>query len=63
MVIVLSELAEFTYKCDDFYRPEDEGGLIWNDDTIDIAWPTVEDVFLSEKDKLNPKFLDLDLHF
>jgi len=37
--LVLSEEAEFCYKCDDFYHPNDEGGLAWNDPDIGIAWP------------------------
>lgn len=36
--LVLSEEAEFVYKCDDFYHPEDEGGLAWNDPEIGIDW-------------------------
>lgn len=40
--LVLSEWAEFSYKCTDFYHPEDEGGLLWNDPTIGIRWPEVE---------------------
>lgn len=39
--LVLSESAEFCYKCTDFYRPGDEGGLAWNDPAIGIAWPEV----------------------
>ncbi|MFI3236833.1 MAG: dTDP-4-dehydrorhamnose 3,5-epimerase [Lachnospiraceae bacterium] len=39
--LVLSELAEFCYKCTDFYQPGDEGGLAWNDPSIDIKWPQV----------------------
>jgi dTDP-4-dehydrorhamnose 3,5-epimerase len=39
--LVLSELAEFCYKCTDFYHPGDEGGLAWNDPKIGIAWPQV----------------------
>ena len=39
--LVLSEEAEFCYKCDDFYHPDDEGGLAWNDPGIGIAWPQV----------------------
>jgi dTDP-4-dehydrorhamnose 3,5-epimerase len=39
--LVLSELAEFCYKCTDFYHPGDEGGLAWNDPEIGIAWPGV----------------------
>ena len=37
--LVLSELAEFCYKCTDFYHPGDEGGLAWNDPSIGIEWP------------------------
>jgi dTDP-4-dehydrorhamnose 3,5-epimerase len=39
--LVLSELAEFCYKCTDFYHPGDEGGLAWNDPEIGIEWPFV----------------------
>lgn len=39
--LVLSENAEFCYKCTDFYRPGDEGGLAWNDPDIGIEWPQV----------------------
>ncbi len=39
--LVLSDTAEFCYKCTDFYHPEDEGGLAWNDPSIGIAWPEV----------------------
>ncbi len=39
--LVLSELAEFCYKCTDFYHPGDEGGLAWNDPEIGIEWPTL----------------------
>jgi dTDP-4-dehydrorhamnose 3,5-epimerase len=37
--LVLSDTAEFCYKCDDFYHPNDEGGLAWNDPEIGIGWP------------------------
>lgn len=39
--LVLSEIAEFCYKCDDFYHANDEGGLAWNDPEIGIKWPDV----------------------
>ena len=39
--LVLSDTAEFCYKCDDFYHPNDEGGIAWNDPTIGIVWPEV----------------------
>lgn len=40
--LVLSDEAEFCYKCDDFYHPNDEGGLAWNDPSIGIVWPKLE---------------------
>jgi dTDP-4-dehydrorhamnose 3,5-epimerase len=50
--LVLSEEAEFTYKCDEFYHPEDEGGISWDDQTIGIKWPGVGvEYCLSIKDK------------
>ena len=50
--LVLSDEAEFAYKCTDFYHPGDEGGIIWNDPQIGIRWPIPEgmEVKLSEKD-------------
>ena len=51
--LVLSETATFAYKCDEFYHPEDEGGLIWNDPDIAIDWGDISDILLSEKDKKN----------
>ena len=39
--LVLSDIAEFCYKCTDFYHPGDEGGLAWNDPEIGIEWPTL----------------------
>lgn len=55
--IVLSDYAEFCYKVTDFYHPNDEGGLLWNDPEIGIEWPMPEgmteaDILLSDKDKL-----------
>lgn len=50
--LVLSEEAEFTYKCTDYYNPGDEYSLLWNDETIGIEWPKVEmEINLSEKDR------------
>ena len=40
--LVLSDTAEFCYKCDDFYHPNDEGGLAWNDPEIGIVWPKLK---------------------
>lgn len=50
--LVLSEYAEFGYKCTDFYHPGDEGGLLWNDPKIGIEWPIPEgmELIFSEKD-------------
>lgn len=54
--LVLSETAEFAYKCTDFYHPNDEGGLIWNDPDIGVKWPIPEgmELIFSDKDKLWP---------
>lgn len=56
--LVTSEEAEFCYKCTRLYDPADEGGLLWNDETIGIEWPMekVENVHLSEKDLVQSKF-------
>lgn len=51
---VLSDTATFCYKCDEFYHPEDEGGIIWNDRDIAINWGDISDVILSDKDKRHP---------
>ena len=55
---VLSDIADFQYKCTDFYDPSDEGGLIWNDETINIAWP-ISDPSLSSKDEMLPSLKDI----
>lgn len=67
--LVLSDTAEFCYKCDDLYHPNDEGGLAWNDPDIGIVWPGVEEgpegysldgvpLQLSPKDQRWPGFRD-----
>lgn len=61
--LVLSDEAIFAYKVDDFYYPNDEGGIIWNDPDIDIKWPQSKDIVLSEKDKLNPRLKDIESPF
>lgn len=61
--LVLSDYAEFAYKCDDFYHPEDEGGLLWNDPGIGIVWPDAGDVILSEKDLKNPTLRECKMAF
>ena len=59
--LVLSDEAEFVYKVDDFYHPNDEGGLMWNDPDIGVDWPIPEgmEIKLSDKDKLHPPFSEL----
>jgi dTDP-4-dehydrorhamnose 3,5-epimerase len=53
--LVLSEEAVFAYKCTEFYHPEDEGGILWSDGAIGIAWPDIgREYLLSEKDKKWP---------
>ena len=49
--LVLSDYAEFAYKCTDFYHPNDEGGLLYNDPDIGIEWPGIEDIELTMSDK------------
>ena len=49
--LVLSDEAEFVYKCTDFYHPNDEGGLAWNDKEIGVEWPITEDMELIISDK------------
>ena len=51
--LVLSEIADFFYKCTDYYHPQSEQGILWNDPEIGIPWPMTE-VQLSDKDKQNP---------
>jgi len=54
--LVLSETAEFIYKCDEFYHPEDEGGVRWDDPAIGIDWPDAGVAYtLSSKDREYPQ--------
>lgn len=55
---VLSEIADFQYKCTDLYFPEDEAGLIWNDPDVDIDWP-IKTPQLSAKDQQLPSLADI----
>ena len=61
---VLSEEAVFQYKCDNYYAPQSEGAVAWNDPDLGIDWglPS-EDVLLSEKDSRHPLLKDLDSPF
>ncbi len=59
--LVLSDYAEFTYKCTELYHPDDEGGIIYNDPDIGIEWP-IEDgleLVFSDKDKKWPRLKEL----
>jgi len=57
---VLSETAQFTYKCSDYYAPECEAGIRWSDPALAITWP-IRDVVLSEKDANLPLLQDMPL--
>lgn len=61
---VLSETAVFQYKCDEFYHPEVEGAIAWDDPVIGIQWPVpTADVKLSEKDRNHPFLRDFESPF
>jgi len=58
--LVLSEEAEFAYKCTEFYHPEDEGGIIWNDKDLNIDWPIKDmEIIISEKDLRQKNFREI----
>ena len=61
--LVRSETAEFCYKVTDFWHPNDEGGIMWNDPDIGIDWGDVSGVILSEKDKIHPLLKDCKFAF
>ncbi|MBF8723040.1 dTDP-4-dehydrorhamnose 3,5-epimerase [Pseudomonas guariconensis] len=58
--IVLSETAEFLYKTTDYYAPDYERCLAWNDPQVAIHWPLVEEPLLSDKDKLGKSLAEAD---
>ncbi len=61
---VLSDVAVFQYKCDEYYHPEAEGAIAWNDPTLAIDWRIApEEALLSEKDRRHPMFNDFNTPF
>ncbi len=58
--VVLSDSADFEYKCTDYYDPSDEGCILWNDPDLDIPWP-IDNPTLSDKDAHATRLVDLEL--
>ena len=61
--LVMSEMAELSYKCDEPYHPEDEGGIAWNDPDVGVDWPETDELILSERDKKNPALMECRMEF
>ncbi|MGL5353884.1 MAG: dTDP-4-dehydrorhamnose 3,5-epimerase [Clostridium sp.] len=63
--LVTSEEAVFKYKCTNFYSPEYDSGLLWNDKDVAIEWPLdgIEEILLSDKDKIQKTLKELDVPF
>lgn len=63
--LVVSDEAVFNYKCTDYYAPEFDSGLLWNDPEVGIEWPLegIEEIILSEKDKVQKTLKELDIPF
>ena len=57
-LVVLSDTADFEYKCTDYYDPSDEGSILWNDSDLDIPWP-IDNPILSNKDASADRLADL----
>jgi len=60
--MVLSESADFLYKATDYYAPEHERSIVWNDPDLNIEWPEIVSPELSEKDRLAPCFRDAEVY-
>lgn len=56
--LVLSDIADFEYKCTDYYDPSDEGSILWSDPDLDIKWP-LDNPILSKKDSNAKRLIDL----
>ena len=61
--VTLMPDSEIVYKCSDYYAPETEGAILWNDPNIGIDWPTEAEPILSDKDAVAPVFSDLESPF
>ncbi len=63
--LVMSDEAVFNYKCTDYYAPDYDSGVLWNDEDIAIEWPLkgIEEILLSDKDKVQKKLKDLQISF
>lgn len=63
--LVVSDEAVFNYKCTNFYAPQYDSGLLWNDPDVGIEWPLegIDEILLSEKDKIQKRLKDLDVPF
>ena len=63
--LVVSDEAVFNYKCTDYYAPEFDSGLLWNDPEVGIEWPLdeIKEILLSEKDKVQKTLKELDIPF
>ena len=61
--VTLEPDSEIVYKCSDYYAPETEGSVLWNDPDIGIDWPTAADPILSDKDAAAPLLSDLESPF
>ena len=60
--LVLSETAEVAYKATDYYSPQSERSLLWNDPDLGIEWPAAEDLILSEKDRNGRRLLEAEVY-
>jgi dTDP-4-dehydrorhamnose 3,5-epimerase len=56
--LALTETVQFLYKCSDFYAPDDEYGIVWNDPGLDISWGIADPTF-SEKDAKSPRLSEV----
>lgn len=60
--LVLSDVAEVAYKATDYYAPQWERSLLWNDSHIGVEWPVTQDLILSEKDKNGCPFSEAEVY-